>query len=140
MILEDVEFSVDLLRTAFASIISERKKKGLKFMIALHVVFCKASNPMENTNPPRVMKSLNFTCLQVTALEEKLRLAYEQIFLSSSTQILKVFYNHLRGMRVDQQNLGQYKAKTGLPFIPNALTVGFIVCHILVCLYWRKCS
>ena len=57
----------------------KKKEKGVKCIISLFIVFCKADNEEEITNPPVVLKSDVFVCLNGTNINERLNVACEQI-------------------------------------------------------------
>ena len=74
-----VELSPVLFKDAFGDILNEKKKGGIKFIVSVFVVFCKADNEEEITNPPVVLKSDVFVCVNGTDINERLNVACEQI-------------------------------------------------------------
>ena len=51
---------------------NEKKKQGVKCILPLIVVYCKADNEEEVTDPPIVIKSKVFVCLSGSDINKKL--------------------------------------------------------------------
>ena len=71
--------SVEFLQEIFSNVMEERKKRGFKAIISLHVVFCKADKEDEVTDPPVVLKSNAFTCLDGSSVDECMDIALGEI-------------------------------------------------------------
>ena len=74
-----LDLTVELLQESFSTILNEKKEQGVKCILSLFVVFCKAEKEEEVTDPPIVIKSDVFACLRSTDVNKKLSAACEQI-------------------------------------------------------------
>ena len=57
-----LELSPELFKAAFGDTLNEKKERGIKFILPVFVVFCKADKK-EITEPAIVLKSDVFVCL-----------------------------------------------------------------------------
>ena len=76
---KQLDLTVELLQDSFTIILNEKKEQGVKCILSLFVVFCKADKEEEVTDPPIVIKSDVFACLSSTDVNKKLSAACEQI-------------------------------------------------------------
>eukprot|EP00111_Clytia_hemisphaerica_P010629 TCONS_00031064-protein len=76
---QDSDFNSEHVQNAFGELINNKKQKGVKGIVSLFVVFCKADRKEVKTNPPICLKSEPFTILEATDVEEALRTATDQI-------------------------------------------------------------